>query len=60
MLQLLLASLIEVVKTKENEVAKLIDEVLSSFDLCVTLLGAANTGSGQQFEMTTQLVERAS
>jgi len=34
-LQLLLSSLIDVVKTKENEVAKLIDDLLNNFDLCV-------------------------
>lgn len=54
-LHLTLAQLIEVVKLKEAEMASLIDDVLSSFDLCVQILGAAAT---QQFE--TQLVERAS
>lgn len=37
-LQLLLNSLIEVIKTKEQEIARLIDDVLSSFDLCVSFL----------------------
>ena len=41
-LQLLLANLIDVVKVRESEVARLIDEVLASFDLCVTLLSCAS------------------
>jgi hypothetical protein len=46
------------VKTREAEFARLIDEVLSSFDLCVSLLGSAAASS--QLDQTTQLVERAS
>lgn len=48
-LQLLLAALIENIKAKENEVVRLIDDVLSSFDLCVSLLNCAtsNGTSGQ-------------
>lgn len=42
-LHLILASLIEVVKIKEAEIATLIDDVLSSFDLCVSILGSAAT-----------------
>lgn len=53
-LQLLLAGLIDVVKTKEQEVLKLIDDVLASFDLCVQTVG---TASG---EAATALVERSS
>jgi hypothetical protein len=37
-LQILLASLIEVVKSKEQELTRLIDDVFASFDLCVSLL----------------------
>ena len=48
-LQQLLASLIDVVSSREAEVARLIDEVLGSFDLCVTLLSSASLQSqGQQ------------
>jgi len=42
------------VKTKEQEVLKLIDDVLASFDLCVQTVG---TASG---EAATALVERSS
>jgi hypothetical protein len=37
-LQLLLAWLMDVVKVKETEVARLIDELLGCFDMCVHLL----------------------
>lgn len=40
-LQLLLAWLMDVVKVKENEVARLIDELLGCFDMCVHLLNAS-------------------
>jgi hypothetical protein len=36
----------EVVKTKENEVARLIDELLACFDMCVQLLN--NTGTANE------------
>ena len=37
-LQLMLQALMDVVKAKENEVAKLIEDVLNCFDMCVSLL----------------------
>jgi uncharacterized hydantoinase/oxoprolinase family protein len=59
-LQLLLAGLIDIVKTKENEVARLIDDVLSSFDLCVQLLSVGSGVNQSSSEMSTALVERSS
>ena len=37
-LLLLLNMVLEVVKQRENEVARLIEDLLNSFDLCVQLL----------------------
>jgi hypothetical protein len=43
-LQLILQSLMDVVKTKEAEHAKLIDEVLACFDMCVSFLSSSGAG----------------
>lgn len=55
-LQLLLGWLMEVVKVRENEVARLIDELLACFDMCVQLL---NNGQAAN-ESQQVVVDRAS
>lgn len=53
-LQLMLQALMDVVKAKENEVSRLIDDVLSCFDMCVSLLSASGSSD------SGVIVERAS
>jgi len=57
-MQLLLTWLMEVVKVKESEVSKMIDEVLGCFDLCVQLLNQSN--ASQDGQSTSVIVERSS
>jgi hypothetical protein len=45
----------DVIKTKENEVAKLIEDLLNCFDLCVSLLSSSNSADPGGL-----IVERAS
>ena len=45
----------DVVKAKESEVAKLIEDLLNCFDMCVSLLN-----SGNNMGDTAVIVERAS
>jgi hypothetical protein len=45
----------DVIKTKENEVAKLIEDLLNCFDLCVSLLSSSNSSDPGGL-----IVERAS
>lgn len=68
-LQLILAGLIDIVKTRELEFTKLIDDILASFDMCVTLLNSCSNPASQnnsqassshQNSEQTALVERAS